>query len=70
MKSLLKTAVKKNARFALIIGEDEFIKNQVTIKNLKTQEQTSVGLEDLVRILGEMVNESRANEASINEEGE
>lgn len=70
MKSLLKTAVKKNARFALIIGEDELLKNQVTIKNLKTQEQTSVGLEDLVRILGEMVNESRANEASINEEGE
>ena len=63
LKSLLKTAVKKNARFALILGEEEVMKGQVTVKNLKTQEQTSIGLDDLVRVLQTMVNESRSEEA-------
>lgn len=67
LKSLLKTAVKKNSKFAIIIGEDEMAKSQVTVKNLKTQEQTSVQLDDLTRILSEMLNEYRANEAQESE---
>ena len=58
MKSLLKTAVRKNSRFALIMGEDEVLKGQVTVKNLKTQEQTSIKLDDMVRVLRDMVMES------------
>ena len=67
LKSLLKTAVKKNARFALILGEEEVLKGQVTVKNLKTQEQTSIGLDDLVRVLQTMVTEARNEEALENE---
>lgn len=67
MKSLLKTAVRKNAKFALIIGEDEVLKGQVTVKNLKTQEQTSIKLDDMIRVLTTMINEYRADEA---QEGE
>ena len=67
MKSLLKTAVRKSAKFALIIGEDEVLKGQVTVKNLKSQEQTSIKLDDMIRVLTTMVNEYRADEA---QEGE
>jgi len=67
MKSLLKTAVRKNAKFALIIGEDELAKNELTIKNLKTQEQTSVSLDDMIHVLQSMVNEYQADEAEENE---
>lgn len=55
LKSLLKTAVKKNARFALIMGENEVLSGQVTVKNLRTQEQTSIKLDDMIRVLKEMV---------------
>lgn len=58
LKSLLKTAVKKEASFALIVGEDELLNNQVTVKNLKTQEQTSIKIEDLPRVLKDMLIEA------------
>lgn len=57
MSSLIKTALKKRAKFALIIGEDEIEKEQVTVKNLKTQEQTTVALKDLETVLHSMINE-------------
>ena len=57
LKALLKTAVKKNAKFAMILGEEEVMKGQVSVKNLKTQEQTTIKLDDMVRVLGEMVRE-------------
>ena len=62
LKSLLKTAVKKNARFALIMGENEVLSGQVTVKNLKTQEQTSIKLDDMVRVLKDMVISSHEEE--------
>ena len=62
LKSLLKTAVKKNARFALIMGENEVLSGQVTVKNLKTQEQTSIKLDDMVRVLKDMVIASHEEE--------
>ena len=70
MKSLLKSAVKKNAKFAIIIGEDEIANNRATVKNLKTQEQTSIEMDDLVRVLGDMVSEQRAKDAELMEAGE
>lgn len=57
MKSLLKLAVRKNAKFAIIVGEEEIEKNQVNVKNLKTQEQTTIGMDDLIRVLQSMLNE-------------
>ena len=70
MKSLLKCAVKKNSRFAIIIGEDELAHNRATVKNLKSQEQTSVEMDDLVRVLGDMLNEYRSKEIELEEAGE
>jgi histidyl-tRNA synthetase len=51
MSSLFKTASRKGAKFAIIVGEDEMAKKEVAIKNLKTQEQTLVKLEDLDNVL-------------------
>lgn len=68
LKSLLKIAVRKNAKFALIVGEEEIAKKRVTVKNLKTQEQTSIELDDMIRVLGTMLNEYRANETQEKEE--
>ena len=70
MKSLLKTAVKKNAKFALILGEDEVMKGQVTAKNLRTQEQTSIKLDDMTRVLRDLVSEERNRELEESEMGE
>lgn len=68
LKSLLKSAVKKNARFALIMGENEVLNGQVTVKNLKTQEQTSIKLDDMVRVLKDMVMEAHQEEQLALEE--
>lgn len=49
-KSLFKIAERKHSKFAIIIGDDEIEKNELTVKNLKTQEQTIVKTEDMVRV--------------------
>lgn len=41
----------KVAKYALILGEDEIAKGEVTIKNLETSEQTSVKKEDVLEII-------------------
>lgn len=70
MSSLLKTAVRKNARFAIIIGEDEIAKKEVAVKNLKTQDQTFVKLEDLENVLHTLLNAYYADEYKLNGEEE
>ena len=57
LKSMFKTADRKHAKFAIIIGEDEIEKKQIKVKNLKTGEQTDVKLEDMGMVLRSMVNE-------------
>lgn len=56
-KSLFKIAERKKAKFAIIVGEDEMTKSQITVKNLKTQEQTSVKNDDMLRVLRTMLEE-------------
>ena len=65
MPALLKTALRKNAKFAIIIGEDEIAKKEVAVKNLKTQDQTYVKLEDLENVLHTLFNEYYANEMKL-----
>ena len=55
MGSLFKTANRKGTKFALIIGDDEVARKEVAVKNLKTQEQTMVKLEDLENVLHSMI---------------
>lgn len=57
MKSIIKTGVRRNARFIGIIGEDELLKNQITIKNLATQEQSTVNVDDIVSVASAMFQE-------------
>lgn len=42
----IKKAVKHNARFAVIIGEDEVLKQCLVLKNLETGEQQEISVED------------------------
>ena len=65
MGSLFKTATRKNAKFAIIVGEDEIAKKEVAVKNLKTQEQTLVKLEDLETVLSSLLDAYVANEFSL-----
>ena len=52
-KTSFKIALRKHARFAIIIGEDEVKKNVYQLKNLETQEQVEVSLEELIKIVKE-----------------
>ena len=57
LKSSLKTASKKHAKFAIIVGEDELEKKQIKVKNLLSEEQSDVKLDDMNVVLRSMVNE-------------
>ncbi len=46
-KTQFKEADKYKSRYALIIGEDEMLNNQVTIKNMATGEQNKISLNEL-----------------------
>ena len=48
MKAQMKQAGKSNAKFALIIGEDEVKNKTVTIKNLSNSEQQVISINDVV----------------------
>lgn len=47
----LKRADKSGAKYAIIIGENELRDNQITLKNLRSQEQQVVSPEKLISIL-------------------
>jgi len=48
MKKQMAYADKKNIPYVAIIGEDELIINKVTLKNMQTGEQETIGVEELV----------------------
>ena len=48
-----KIATRKNAKFGIIVGEEEIQNNSVKLKNLQTQEQIDVSLDELVDVLDE-----------------
>lgn len=53
-KSQLKKADKSQARFALILGEDELKNNQITLKPLRGGEQRQIDLSELETTLAEL----------------
>jgi histidyl-tRNA synthetase len=57
MKSSIKSAVKKEALYAVIIGDEEMKNNQVTIKNLQTQEQQLVPVNEVVHLMQHLTNQ-------------
>ncbi|MEW8212157.1 MAG: His/Gly/Thr/Pro-type tRNA ligase C-terminal domain-containing protein, partial [Candidatus Thiodiazotropha taylori] len=54
-KSQLKRAEKSQARFALILGEDELQKQQIILKPLRGGEQRQIGISELESTLAEIV---------------
>lgn len=61
-KALFKIAARRRAKFAIIVGDDELKDKKLTIKNLKSQEQTTISLEDADRVLPSMIEEYNNNE--------
>ncbi|RST57333.1 histidine--tRNA ligase [Siminovitchia terrae] len=51
MKAQFKAAERVNAKYVLIIGEEELEKGTAVIKNLQTGEQENVSLDNIVEIL-------------------
>ena len=52
MKSQMKKADRSGARFALILGEDELAKNEITVKDMRGEmEQQSISLSALITFL-------------------
>ncbi len=51
--TMFKKAVRANAKFALILGQDDIEKGVVQLKNVATQEQKEVAIEDLEAVLDE-----------------
>ena len=51
MKAQMKQANKANARFVLILGEDEVRDSVVTLKNMGTSEQQKISIEEIINKL-------------------
>lgn len=57
MSQMFKKAERRNASFAVIIGEDELNNDCIILKNLRTKEQIQVNNEDLLDKLDELFDE-------------
>ena len=55
LKAQFKSSERKNARFVIIIGEDEIKNNEVTLKDTLTKSQESVKVSDLVDRLDQLM---------------
>ena len=55
MKSQFKSVDRKNAKYMIVVGEDEIAKNSYTIKDLKTKEEHNVTIENMVEVLDELI---------------
>ena len=60
--NMFKRATSKNAKYAVIIGEDEAKTESVVLKDLAKQEQITVKIEDLVNKLDELYESSYPEE--------
>lgn len=57
LKSLFKKAERRSALFAVLIGQEELEKEVLTIKNMRTKEQTSVALADFENVANQIIEE-------------
>ncbi|MBO6280360.1 MAG: histidine--tRNA ligase [Bacilli bacterium] len=55
--NMFKRATNKNAKFAVIVGEEEINTDSVIIKDLAKQEQITVSIDELVNKLDELMDE-------------
>ena len=52
MKAQLREANKNNAKFTILIGDDEIKSNQVIIKNMEDGTQTNAQIDDIENYFG------------------
>jgi histidyl-tRNA synthetase len=57
VKAQFKNADKMNTKFTIVIGEEELNQNKIVLKNMKTQEQTDIHLENIVSVLTQKMEE-------------
>ena len=60
--NMFKRATNKNAKYALIIGEEEIKNDSVIIKNLTTQEQMNVKVDELIDKFDELFSKEETQE--------
>jgi histidyl-tRNA synthetase len=53
LRSQMREASRQNARFALILGDQEIERDQVTIRDMHSREQTDVPIAELIAWLQE-----------------
>ena len=61
-KNQFKKADRENAKFSLIIGEEEIEKNSVTLKHMSSGDQQQVEMRDCVEALRKSLNNDTDNE--------
>lgn len=54
LSQMFKKALRRNAKYAIILGEDEINNKNVKLKNLKTEEQITVNLDNLIEQLDDL----------------
>ena len=55
LKKLLSYAADKEVRYVIIIGPDEFLKNEVTVRDLKAEEQKLINIDKLLPYFKEKI---------------
>lgn len=60
--NMFKRATAKNAKYAVIIGEEEMNNDSVIVKNLATQEQIKVKVDDLIEKFDELFSKEETQE--------
>ena len=51
IKNQFKSANKRNAKYALIVGEEELKNNKFKLKNMDTSEERDVALSDIAKFI-------------------
>ncbi|HHT66776.1 MAG TPA: histidine--tRNA ligase [Erysipelotrichaceae bacterium] len=62
LTNMFKRAERKNAKYAIIIGENEIEKHEVIIKNLRTTEQETCPIDQLIETISRKMNEEDLDE--------
>jgi len=55
LKSQMRAADKLEAKFVLIIGDDEIKKGEAALRNMETKEQVSIRFDDMVKVIKDKI---------------
>ena len=64
---MFKKAERRKAKFAIIVGENEATNNKVIVKNLATQVQTEIELDNLINQIYDLYDEASCQEDACEE---